>query len=301
MSATHESEELVGRRIALISVSVGIVLSVLKVVIGTRPVRRPWFQTALKPPGMFSHPRSFTAGCGLPASLPMPSILMGTAATRPLPDWLSAQCCCFREPRFLHGITSSGPAIEIRSYALYPLLAAVVAKVALASAKFRIGGKIDSSALQADAWHDLTDLLSTSVAFMAVVLTLINRRFSFADRAGAIVIGMLILFLSVQVVRRTVDSLLDTMPEPRRLNEIRQVALTVRGAHGIEKCYARRTGLKYHVDLHLEVDPNMSVRESHEIATRVKKLIKHDLPWVADVLVHVEPSGMAARLVPPAF
>jgi divalent metal cation (Fe/Co/Zn/Cd) transporter len=60
---------------------------------------------------------------------------------------------------------------------------------------------------------------------------------------------------------------------------------------GIEKCFARRTGLKYHVDLHLEVDPEMTVRESHEIATEVRRHIKGRLRWVADVLVHVEPSN----------
>jgi divalent metal cation (Fe/Co/Zn/Cd) transporter len=73
------------------------------------------------------------------------------------------------------------------------------------------------------------------------------------------------------------------------LDTIRNVALTVPGVRGVEKCYARKTGLQYHVDLHLEVDPEMSVRESHHIATAVRICIKESLPWVADVLVHVEP------------
>jgi divalent metal cation (Fe/Co/Zn/Cd) transporter len=92
------------------------------------------------------------------------------------------------------------------------------------------------------------------------------------------------------VVRRTVGQLLDTMPEPGKMAEIRNAALRVHGALGIEKCFARRTGLRYHVDLHLEVDPEMTVRESHEIATRVRIAVKESLPWVTDVLVHVEPS-----------
>jgi divalent metal cation (Fe/Co/Zn/Cd) transporter len=79
------------------------------------------------------------------------------------------------------------------------------------------------------------------------------------------------------------------------MREIREVAIAVPGALGIEKCFARRTGLKYHVDLHLEVDPEMSVRESHEVATRVRQAIKSRLNWVADVLIHVEPTNMAAE------
>jgi divalent metal cation (Fe/Co/Zn/Cd) transporter len=57
----------------------------------------------------------------------------------------------------------------------------------------------------------------------------------------------------------------------------------------VEKCFARKTGFKYHVDLHLEVDPEITVRASHEIASRVRDKIRQQLPWVADVLVHVEP------------
>ena len=65
------------------------------------------------------------------------------------------------------------------------------------------------------------------------------------------------------------------------------------GALAIEKCFARKTGLRYHVDLHLEVDPNMTVRESHEIAHDVRNRIIAELEWVADVLVHVEPHSLA--------
>ena len=63
--------------------------------------------------------------------------------------------------------------------------------------------------------------------------------------------------------------------------------------------FCRRTGLKYHVDLHLEVDPLMTVQQSHDIATGVRFAIKRDLPWVADVLVHVEPSPALPTLGGP--
>jgi len=64
---------------------------------------------------------------------------------------------------------------------------------------------------------------------------------------------------------------------------------------GVEKCFARKTGLKYHVDLHLEVDPEITVRESHEIAGRVREQVCGALPWVADVLIHVEPAPAIRR------
>jgi divalent metal cation (Fe/Co/Zn/Cd) transporter len=91
------------------------------------------------------------------------------------------------------------------------------------------------------------------------------------------------------VARETVLHLVDTMPDAKQMSEIRHAALCVPGAKGVEKCFARKTGLRYHVDLHLEVDPELTVRESHDIATNVRIAVKAEVPWVEDVLIHVEP------------
>ncbi len=193
-----------------------------------------------------------------------------------------------------HGFTALGEPSAIKVYALYPLIGAVFVKFALAGTKFRVARRIRSTGLEADGWHDITDLVSTFVALIAIGLTLLSpARFATADHIGAILIGIIIAFLSVRVLLRTVGQLVDTMPDASKMSQIRGVALSVPGARGIEKCFARRTGLKYHVDLHLEVDPEMTVRESHEIATRVRFAINDALGWVADVLVHVEPSAPA--------
>ena len=79
---------------------------------------------------------------------------------------------------------------------------------------------------------------------------------------------------------------------------IREAALRVPDVAGVEKCFARKTGFKYHVDLHLEVDPEITVRASHDIAQQVRERIREQLPWVADVLVHVEPSQPVGTLPP---
>jgi divalent metal cation (Fe/Co/Zn/Cd) transporter len=93
--------------------------------------------------------------------------------------------------------------------------------------------------------------------------------------------------------------LMDTMPDPQAMDRIRMAGLTVPGVLGIEKCFARKTGLKWHVDLHLDVDPSMSVYDSHEIATRVREKIRSEVDWVADVLVHVEPHMLGTIAVGP--
>ena len=204
-------------------------------------------------------------------------------------------------------LTASGTLISFRSlqrvsevrhapaaYAVWPLVGSIVIKSVMSLLKRRYGRKIGSSALLADSWNDTVDIFSGSTALVALGITLYDPvKFVAADHVGGAAVGLIVIFLGVRVVRDTTLQLMDTMPDRAAMDRIRQVALGVPGALGIEKCFARKTGLQWHVDLHLEVDPAMSVIESHEIATQVRTRIREALDWVADVLVHVEPHLMA--------
>jgi cation diffusion facilitator family transporter len=295
---TLEKEALMGRRLALLSVSVGIVLSAVKIFVGLRSGSASVLSDGLESTGDVLSSAIVYFGLWLaskPADKEHPyghgryETLAGLAVGGIL---LLAGAGIF-----WHGLTSAHRHSYLPFYALYPLFAAVVLKIVLATLKFRVGRSILSTSLEADAWHDMTDLLSTCIALLAVGVSLLDpQRFGNADQLGGIAIGIIVITLSVQVVRRTIDNLLDTMPESEKLADIRRTALRVPGTMGIEKCYARRTGLRYHVDLHLEVDPALTVRESHEIATQVRFAIKENLLWVADVLIHVEPSPLVEQL-----
>lgn len=189
------------------------------------------------------------------------------------------------------GSTHAPPAL----YAIWPLIASVILKFFLATYKFRVGRSIRSSALVADAWNDTVDILSGSVALCAVGLTLYDpSRFLAADHFGGAAVGLIVVVLGLQVIRETSLTLMDTMPDDAMMHSIRSTALMVPGALDVEKCYARKTGLRYHVDLHLEVDPDLTVRRGHDIAEQVRNKVKDELPWVQDVLVHVEPYGERA-------
>ena len=167
----------------------------------------------------------------------------------------------------------------------------IVVKSVLSAFKFHYGRQIHSAALVADAWNDSVDILSGFAALVALGLTLYNpKQFLAADHYGGFAVGLIVIFTGIGVVRDASLQLMDTMPGEELMQSVRAAACAVPGVIGVEKCYARKTGLQYHVDLHLEVDANMSVRASHEIATRVRMEIREKLEWVADVLVHVEPA-----------
>jgi len=177
------------------------------------------------------------------------------------------------------------------AYAVWPLIASIGIKSILCGVKFRFGHKIGSAALAADAWNDAVDIISGFTALSAVGLTLYEpARFLAADRYGGFAVGLIVIFTGLRVTRDTALQLMDTMPSERMMRTIRNVAQQVTGVEGVEKCFARKTGLQYHVDLHLEVDPEITVRSSHDIAEQVRNRIRRDVDWVADVLVHVEPS-----------
>jgi cation diffusion facilitator family transporter len=290
-----------GRRIALVSVATGCALAAVKIVVG-------WMagSTSVVADGFES------AGDVVASSI----VLFGLVMASMPPDEnhpyghgrlemvtglvvgliLAAAGVAISANALRHAIHPTGvPA----TYAIWPLVGSIAAKTALSTAKFRTGRRIGSAALVADAWNDAVDILSGAVALTAVGLTVwLPDTFLAADKYGGFAVGIIVIFTGLRVVRETSLQLMDTMPDPKLTNRIREVAKGVPGVEGVEKCFARKTGLQYHVDLHLEVDPAISVRESHDIATRVRMHLRERLDFIADVLVHVEPAPSRAARPP---
>lgn len=172
------------------------------------------------------------------------------------------------------------------------LVAAIALRGVMSALKFRIGRRIRSSSLVADAWNDAVDILSAVAALTAVGLTIYDpARFRAADHYGGFVVGVVVIVTGLRVLRDTSLELMDTMPHPEMMSRVRDTVLSVPGVRGVDKAYARKTGMSYHVDLHVEVDPAMSVAAGHAVAGLVRHRVKAEVPWVADVLVHVEPAA----------
>ena len=171
------------------------------------------------------------------------------------------------------------------------LAVAVILRSIMSVVKFRVGRRIRSSALMADAWNDAVDILSALAALTAVGLAAYDPvRFLAADHYGGFVVGVVVVITGLRVLRHASVELVDTMPPPELTSEIFELAMSVPGVQGIDKLFARKSGLQYLVDLHVEVDPALTVAASHAIAGHVRATLKSELSWIADVLVHVEPS-----------
>ena len=172
------------------------------------------------------------------------------------------------------------------------LVAAIVLRGMMSTVKFRVGRRLRSSALVADAWNDAVDILSAVAALTAVVLASYDPvRFLAADHYGGFVVGIVVVLTGIRVGRDASLELVDTMPSPELTCQVLEVVRAVAGVQGVEKVFARKTGLQYHIDLHIEVDPTLTVAASHAIAGHVRATLRRELPWVADALVHIEPSN----------
>jgi len=122
-----------------------------------------------------------------------------------------------------------------------------------------------------------------------------GEKFAWADDAAAMAAAGVIAWNGWQLLRSPFGDLMDTAPDPEIRNEIRRLAETIPGVARVEKCFVRKMGYQFYVDMHVEVDPQMTVRRSHEIAHEVKDKIRATMPAVSDVLVHIEPLGIAAK------
>lgn len=177
------------------------------------------------------------------------------------------------------------------SAAIYALLVAIVVRSVMSVVKFRVGRRLGSSAIAADARNDTVDIVGAAVALAAVGLARYDStRFLAADHYGGFAVGILVILTAVRVVRDASFELMDTMPGDDLIARVRDTAAAVPGVQGIDKVFARKTGLQYHVDLHIEVDPMMTVADGHDTAGRVRSRVRDEVGPVADVLVHVEPA-----------
>lgn len=178
-----------------------------------------------------------------------------------------------------------------RPWTLLVLLSVVAIKELLFRFALGEGHSTDSTAVKTDAWHHRSDAITSLAAAVGISIALVGGpRWAAADDVAAIVAAGIIGFNGWRLLRPALEELMDTMPDNGVIEEIRAIAGAVEGVDNVEKCFVRRMGWQMFVDMHVRVDPDMTVARSHVIAHAVKDAVRGRLSKVRDVLVHVEPS-----------
>jgi cation diffusion facilitator family transporter len=149
----------------------------------------------------------------------------------------------------------------------------------------------NSSSLKADAWHHRSDAMTSVAAFIGISTALIlGKGYESADDWAALFASGFILYNCYLIFRPALGEIMDEHLYDDLIIEIRKVALTVNGIKGTEKCFIRKAGMKYHVDLHAIVDANITVKEGHEIAHNLKDTLRKEILELGHVLIHIEPN-----------
>ncbi|MEE8400288.1 MAG: cation diffusion facilitator family transporter [Desulfobacterales bacterium] len=176
-----------------------------------------------------------------------------------------------------------------RSIALIGAVLSLILKEGLYHWTFSVGKRTKSPAVIANAWHHRSDALSSIPAIIAVTIAIMNPALAFIDHVGALVVSIFILRVSWNIIYPAFAELSDSGAAQKDLDRIASVANGIPGVQHVESIRTRRFGNGIHVDLHVQVEGEMSVRDGHDISGRVKRLLLDRGPDVLDVVVHIEP------------
>ena len=149
----------------------------------------------------------------------------------------------------------------------------------------------NSSSLKADAWHHRSDAITSVAAFIGISIALVlGKGYESADDWAALFASGFILYNSYLIFRPALGEIMDEHLYDDLISDIRQVSHKVDGVIDTEKCFIRKAGMKYHVDLHAIVNANISVKEGHDIAHKLKDTLREQIPELGHVLIHIEPN-----------
>jgi cation diffusion facilitator family transporter len=186
------------------------------------------------------------------------------------------------------------PHLAPAPYTLLVLLVVIVIKESLFRFVHRESVSVQSSAVRTDAWHHRSDAITSLAAGIGISVALLGGHgYEAADDVAAVAAALVIAWNGWALLRPALDELMDRVPSQEIVSRIRAVAASGSGVEAVEKCFVRKMGYHYYVDMHVQVDAQMTVLRSHEIAHDVKDRVRGQIPSVRDVLVHIEPTRTA--------
>lgn len=177
-----------------------------------------------------------------------------------------------------------------KSFTLWILLFVIGIKESMYRYVLNVGKKINSQAVKADAQHHRSDAITSIAAFIGISIALIaGKGYEGADDWAALAASALIFYNAIVILRPALSEIMDAAPSNEIVAKVKEIAASVPHVKGIEKCFVRKMGFDYYVDIHIEVDGQLSVAEGHRIAHLVKDTLLESNLRVTNVLVHIEP------------
>ncbi|HEX6593061.1 MAG TPA: cation diffusion facilitator family transporter [Bacillota bacterium] len=178
--------------------------------------------------------------------------------------------------------------------ALYAIFLSIIIKELLFQYKYRVGKKYQSAALISDAWHHRSDSLSSIAALVGVGAAMLGEYYHLAfllygDAVASIIVSIIVIKVGYNLAKESSIIMMEKVLAPEDIETYKQTVLTVDGVLRIDQMHARTHGSYVIIDIKISVDPELTVKKGHEIATVVKRTLMNNHDDIADVLVHVNP------------
>jgi cation diffusion facilitator family transporter len=177
-----------------------------------------------------------------------------------------------------------------KGFTLWIIVIVIAIKESLFRYVLDVSKKINSNAVKADAYHHRSDAITSIAAFIGISIALIGGKgYEGADDWAALIASGLIVYNAFGIIKPALAEIMDAAPSNEIVMKVKEIAANVEEVKGVEKCYVRKMGFDHFVDLHIEVNGQLTVDEGHRIAHDVKDAILQSGLRITDVLVHVEP------------
>lgn len=152
---------------------------------------------------------------------------------------------------------------------------------------------VKSTSLEAEAWHHRSDAITSIAAFIGISIALfLGKDFAAADDWAALFASCFILYNCYRILRPALGEIMDEHLHDHLIEDVRSIASSVDGIEGTEKCYIRKSGMTYHIDLHAFVNGQRTVREGHDLAHKLQDALRDQIPEAGQVLIHIEPTPL---------
>jgi cation diffusion facilitator family transporter len=184
--------------------------------------------------------------------------------------------------------------VEISIWSFFVMGTSILVDISRSRMLMAAAKKHNSQALEADALHFSTDIWSSSVVILGLVLVMIGRYLpglallEKGDAIAALVVAVIVIFVSADLGRRSIQALLDAAPRNGEYDRIVQQTGKMHGVENVHAVRIRASGAVWFVDMHVSMNDNLSLVESHAISEKIEKKVHLILPK-SDVTIHVEP------------
>jgi cation diffusion facilitator family transporter len=176
-------------------------------------------------------------------------------------------------------------------WTLFVLIPLIIWKEISFQLVIRKAKETNSSSLKADAWHHRSDAITSIAALIGISIALyFGNGYETADDWAALFASGFILYNSYKIFRPALGEIMDEHLYDDLVADIRKVSLSCAGVVATEKCFVRKAGMKYHVELHAIVQADITVKYGHEIAHNLKDTLLNEIPQLGHVLIHIEPT-----------